>query len=379
MMEVSELFPKSYDSSRSRFYSYLEKVRESWPTAELREHCLNYAGDDSITIDWIAAEALRKKHKLFILTTGEHGVEGYIGSAVMHMFIAEFLSGLSPEDTGLVLLHTINPWGMKHKRRTNQKNVDLNRNFLMDDDGFDQTINPEYGKFGGLVNPDGEIGNLYSAKLSFYLHLIKWMILMGIDGLRAATLLGQYRFPKGIYYGGDGIQEETRAMMTLYEKCFTEYEHIVHLDMHTGYGPRYQMSLVNSTYNSSSSDELAAKYAYPLVVKANRDEFYAMQGDMIDYEYLLIQEKFSGKRFYAVAFEFGTYGDSFWAVIRSLRTMVLENRLFWHGAKTMQSANAVDQEFLALFAPQERRWRSKAISDARQAFRGILKAEGYLK
>ena len=148
--------------------------------------------------------------------------------------------------------------------------------------------------------------------------------------------------------------------------------------MHTGYGPRYQMSVVNSWMEPRESKELERQFSYPLVVKTNQSEFYSIRGDMIDYVYALVHNEFPDKRLYATSFEFGTMGDSFFATLRSLRTMILENQMYWFGARNRKARKRIERDFQELFAPREERWRAKALADARQAFQGILRAEGFL-
>jgi hypothetical protein len=376
-MNLLSLFPDSYESSRNRFRSNLDKIRETWPSAELRDHRLRDQGGDTLTIDWIAAFALEEKSKLFVLTTGEHGVEGYVGSAMLELFIQEFLLRLEPKGTGILLVHAINPWGMKHKRRVNLNNVDLNRNFVLTPAEFNASFNPGYKKMESFLNPSRQIKTKLSSDKSFYLNFLFLLFSQGMNNTRASTLLGQYAFPQGLYYGGTEYQQETSVLMELYRQHFSQYDQILHLDMHTGYGPRYQMSLVNSIYDPVDSADYVSRFHYPLVVKTNPDEFYAMRGDMVDCEYQLMASEFPAKRFFATAFEFGTYGDSVWAAIRSSQAMIYENQLFWHGSGDQTLENHITRNFLELYFPSEAQWRQKAVSDARQAFEGILKAEGY--
>jgi len=355
----------------------LDQIRASWPSAELKYYLLHDLGDESLTIDWIAADALEEKCKLFVLTTGEHGVEGYVGSAMLELFMQQFLQRLEPKDTGLLLVHAINPWGMKYKRRVNQYNVDLNRNFVMSSAEFDASFNPDYKKMESFLNPSRQLKIKLSSDIPFYLNLLFLLFSQGMRNMRASTLSGQYTYPQGLYYGGKQYQKETGALMELYRQHFGRYDQILHLDMHTGYGPRYQMSLVNSVYDPVDSADYISRFYYPLVVRTNPDEFYAMRGDMVDCEYQLMAAEFPAKRFYATAFEFGTYGDNLWAAVRSLQTMIYENQLFWHGSRHQTLGNQIKRNFLELYFPTEAQWQQKAVLDARQAFEGILKAEGY--
>lgn len=377
ILNLLSLFPDSYESSRKRFRSKLDHVRASWPSAELKSYRLHDIGDESLTIDWIAADALEAKRKLFVLTTGEHGVEGYVGSAMLQLFIQQFLQRLEPKDTGLLLVHAINPWGMKNKRRVNLNNVDLNRNFVLTPAEFDASFNAGYKKMESFLNPSRQLKIKLGSDIAFYLNLLFLVFSQGLRKMRGSILLGQYAFPQGLYYGGIDYQEETSVLMELYRQHFSRYDQILHLDMHTGYGPRYQMSLVNSIYDQVDSADYISRFQYSLVVKTNPDEFYAMRGDMVDCEYQLMSAEFPAKRFYATAFEFGTYGDTLWAAVRSLQTMIYENQLFWHGSSHQTFENRIKRNFSELYFPTEERWQQKAISDARQAFEGILKAEGY--
>jgi len=373
------LFAKSFAESRTRFRSSLEFIRQRWPTATLVSHPLT-AGED-LTIDWIEAAPVEHTRRLLFFTAGEHGIEAYVGTGMLQLFCSKYIPHLDPATTGLVLVHSINPWGMKHRRRVNAGNVDLNRNFLWGPQGaerlYDPAFNPQYHRLSGLLNPQMPVGGSAANNLAFAFRVLGALASVGVSGLRQSTLVGQYHTPRGVYYGGLTRQEESGVLMALYRRHFSTYPQILHLDMHTGYGPRYQMSLVNSYLERVDSAEFARRFDYPLVVKANPAEFYSIRGDMIDFVYRLVAEEFPGKRLYSTSFEFGTFGDATLAALRSMRATILENQLHWNGARRKADRAAVLEEFGELFAPTEARWREKAIGDARQAFEGILKDQGY--
>ncbi|MBN1667048.1 MAG: DUF2817 domain-containing protein [Anaerolineales bacterium] len=375
MSTVLELFPETYEASRQRFRDNLGRIQARWPGASLSQKTHHEAED--LTTDWISARPLGQPEKIFILTTAEHGIEGYVGSAMLQRFIEHFLPALDPHTTGLLLVHAINPWGMKYHRRVNANNVDLNRSFLYGSE-FDPAFNPEYEEVEALLNPKTRIPFLPFSRLASWLNLAVQASRLGLRKYTLASLLGQYRHPRGLYYGGPGYQPETETMMALYRQAFQDYGQILHLDMHTGYGPRYQMSLVNSALEMRSSQEFAEQFDYPLVVAATPDEFYAIQGDMIDHVYALAQNEFPEKRFFATAFEFGTFGLTAGGLLRSRRAMIYENRLHWYGSVRQVDRETIQAEFEELFNPQALDWKEKAIADADQAFAGILKAEGYL-
>jgi predicted deacylase len=376
MMEIPDLFPRSYDEARGWFRHSLARVQDSWPAAQLASHSI--PGEEDLTIDWITADAGVRRERLLIFTTGEHGIEGYVGAAMLRLFLDEVLRRLEPASTGLLLVHAINPWGMKHHRRTNRDNVDLNRNFAPDRGTQSDPSNPNYERLDGFLNPKGPIRSLFWANVSFYARLLWNLATLGPQRLQEATLLGQLQYPQGLYYGGEAAQAETRLLASLFQQHVSRYDHIVLLDMHTGYGPRHQMTLVGSCLEPRDPAEIAQRCRYPLVVRSDVTEFYSIMGDMVDWLYDLVGDQFPDKKLFATSFEFGTLGDSLPATIRSLQAMIFENRLFWHGAETESARESIHGEFEALFFPSDPAWQAKAIADARQAMLGILRCEGFI-
>jgi hypothetical protein len=332
------------------------------------------------------ADALERREKILIFTNGQHGIEGYIGSGIFQLLVDNYLPHLNPKRTGLVLVHCINPWGMKNMRRVNALNVDLNRNFIWGpgrgqaDAYFAEKFpNIPYERLSQFLNPQGAINIVPANYWRFLLGLVGRIISMGLKKFEGAMLVGQYNFPKGIFFGGQGYQEETIVVKELLRENVGRYAQILLMDVHTGYGPRSQMSLVNSSLEKRDSQSFQQTFNYPLVVKANPKEFYRIHGDMVDYVYRFVQNEFPDKKLYATSFEFGTYGDSSLAAVRSLRTMILENQLHWFGARSQEAKEKTLKDFRELYLPGSESWQTKAITDAKQAFRGILTAEGYLE
>jgi hypothetical protein len=266
---------------------------------------------------------------------------------------------------------------MKYHRRVNSHNVDLNRTFVYDN-FFDESTNPDYDHLLDIIRADKPIQNLAFSNFGYFLKLAQKVLQMGWPAFKSTFLLGQYRHPNELFYGGKGYQEETKVLIDLYRQAFSAYDQILHLDMHTGYGPRYQMSIVNSMLERRSSQEFVEKFKYPLVVAANPEEFYAIQGDMIDYVYELWLHEFPEKKFFATAFEFGTYGDGFKGKVDMPRAMSFENRLYWQSRDSKKLTKKVKYDFEELFNPSAPEWKAKAVQDADQAFEGILRAEEYI-
>jgi hypothetical protein len=125
-----------------------------------------------------------------------------------------------------------------------------------------------------------------------------------------AALLGQHHTPNGFFYGGTQYEESTSVLIELYRRALQEYRSVIQTDIHTGYGPRYQMSVIIPPVDPISSAEARQKFGYPQVQKINPEEFYAISGDMGEYLYRLRQAQFANKGLFSCGFEFGTFGES---------------------------------------------------------------------
>lgn len=260
-MDMEEYFPASYQASRERFKTSLSALSANWPDARLESHTL--ADFPDLSIDWIWAEP-RVKENLVIISTAEHGIEGYVGGAMQYLFTREFVPRLDPRDTGLLLVHAINPWGMHMRYRVNPNNVDLNRNFVFDGN-YNPAINPDYDLLIALLNPYRPVGRLMFEDIRFLSQVLKGLITPGKARVQAASLLGQHRHPQGVYFGGTQVQEETSVLMALYRQALEGYQNILQIDLHTGYGPRYQMTVLIPPQDALSSAAAAEKFGYPLV------------------------------------------------------------------------------------------------------------------
>jgi predicted deacylase len=369
---VGRAFPATYEASRARFLHDAEALRGRWPRMRLESHPLNDFPE--LSIDWLWAEPPRRE-RLVVISTAQHGVEGYVGSAMLKLFMQEFTPRLEAENTGLLLIHAINPWGMQHRRRVNPRNVDLNRNFVLDG-VYSREINRDYELVADLLNPRRPVRRLRAEAPAFLLRVLAKMLRHGRKRLQAATLLGQHRHPEGIYFGGNEVQEETRVLMGLYRRALEQYQSVLQIDLHSGYGPRYQMTVLIPPFHPTTSAEAARKFKYPRVRRIDAAELYAISGDMGEYVYRLRDAEFATTKVLACGFEFGTFGDALPALIRSLRASVLEGQMRAHGAVDAQAEAEVRAEYGELFLPTEAAWREKALVDCRQALEGILVAQG---
>lgn len=355
----------TYENARDNFLKLYEELSSK------HNVILNtYPIVDDLTMDSIEFIP-ENKEKLLCITTGLHGIEGYLGSILIEEFINKYIKQIDLETTHIVLIHSVNPYGMKYRRKVNENNVDLNRNFLKSFQ--DLPINKGYEKNKTFLLPK-KLGFNLSEKFKFYFRVIKLMLTSNKNDVKEAVLLGQYQYQKGFYYGGNKKEKSTSILSDLFNQFMIEdYQQRIFIDIHTGYGPKNQMSIVNSPLEKRTVNELISDFNYPLIQKTDGDDFYKINGDMVDYLNELIKNYD-----YATCFEFGTLGDSTYAQIESLRMMIHENCIF-HMKTNEKVTKKIKAEFIKLYSPNDEDWLQKAKQDFHQATDGILKHYHYIK
>ena len=97
----------------------------------------------------------------------------------------------------------------------------------------------------------------------------------------------------------------------------------------------------------------------------------------MDCVYKLAEEEIPDAKIYAGTSKFGTYRESLWGTIHSLRTSILENHIYQNGGSSDAKAWGLN-EYRELFMLSKKQWLKKAIADARKAFTGIFTAENFL-
>ena len=195
-------FPNDYASSRARFradcgrlMSGTEDYLRSWPVTS--------NVDPDLTIDH--ALFARGGDRLLVLQSGIHGSEAQSGSAVEAFVMNTYLSRLLSAGIDVAFIHTLNPYGFKYDRRTDEFNVNLNRNFSADGSAY-KIVNEDYRKLRSVFEPSGPVGNVDIASLREGMVFFEGLVESGFSSkaLNDGLDNGQYEFPQGLNYGGDG-------------------------------------------------------------------------------------------------------------------------------------------------------------------------------
>lgn len=313
------------------------------------------------------------RRRLLIVSSGVHGVEGPTGSAVQRMFMHEFLTAEALAgplaDTGVLLLHAVNPYGFAAFRRFTENNVDLNRNASTRDDLY-RTVNAGYPLVDPLINPQGpaEAGSLRNRL--FHLRAVAMIARHGMPTLRQAVLQGQYRVPRGIYYGGQALEPQLQALAPLLRPIVDAYPLSMVIDLHTGYGARGTLHLFfDPPRDPRARQALETVFAGHAIDWASGADFYTVTGDFAGW---LGQLRSGGVHLPAV-FEYGTMDSQrTLGAIKSLHVTLLENQGVQHGYATPADRQRIERDYREMFYPSSPQWRTKVIQDSRAMFRSVL-------
>ena len=370
---------ENYRYSESFYNSYEEiRIHLQELSAQLGTEIYSHPIDpqDDLYIDSFYLPSQDEQRNLIVLTTGVHGMEGYIGSVMLDVFFQEIYPTLDTQNTGVLVVANVNPYGMKYYRRYNENNVDLNRNFILDWESFDLASNQEYPKVDTFLGPTGKIGNALWHEAGFYLNLGVTAVTDGADTISDALLTGQYEYPQGVYYGGNGDEASTVFLKDVFDRCLeSPYENIVHIDLHSGYGPRYNMVIFNSVFETMTEAESQQAFGYDHIIAIDSPSFYATTGDTTDFFYRLAQQKQTDTQLFSTCFEFGTIGDAFFDTILSLHYTIDENRNHWYPTDNATTQQVIHENYMELYYPTETAWREKTVQDFVTAANGVLEAK----
>ncbi|MCI3203457.1 MULTISPECIES: M14 family metallopeptidase [Pandoraea] len=222
-------FSESYRQARKRFIGAARQAG-----VEVTSHVIpDLVGreGESLSTD-VVRLGPSDARRLLILTSGTHGVEGFCGSAAQIALLGDAgLQGrLMAANVAILVVHAINPYGFSWLSRTNEDNVDLNRNSI----DFTQAlpVNEAYDELHELLVPPTWPPSSDNVRA-----IADYIEVHGAVAYQRALTIGQYAFADGLFYGGRQPVWSTRLMRTLIETHAADCNAIGWIDFHTGLGP----------------------------------------------------------------------------------------------------------------------------------------------
>lgn len=294
MTAILGYFKDTYEESRQAFLN----LCKTFPEGELASHKISNKENADLTVEtFYLPPSSGNKKRLLILTSGIHGIEGFTGSALQCAFLEDQFWNLKDQDMGILIIHGINPYGFKHKRRVTENNIDLNRNFETSRDLF-KLKNEGYAKVRGLLDTKKK-----SSRLMFYLKSISSIKKYGKDALRRAIVSGQYEYPEDIFFGGNDFEPQVSLIQKEVIHYGEGYSQVLLVDLHTGYGQRAKLHLFGDRSPFIDQNHMNSVFKNLNVDYGQEKDFYTVTGGFTVFMAKLFHEK---AKFAGVCFEMGT-------------------------------------------------------------------------
>lgn len=356
MKAETEYFSPDYATARERFRNAAQAAGAALHALPLDARA---PGGAALTID-IAWLGNPRPQRVLLHTSGLHGVEAFAGSAVQ-LHLLEHPPAI-PADCALVLVHVLNPFGMAWLRRTNENNVDLNRNFLRRGETWSGA--------SGLYRHIDAVLNPASAPGAGLFHLrIAWLALRyGFHPLKQAIAQGQYEFPRSLFYGGRQLEQGPRLYLDWLAKRFKDLPYLFALDMHTGLGEWGMETLIPEPgIGVTTVTELSSGLGRPLADATRSDSVaYTIRGGMGG----ILPQTLPATRIDFLLQEIGTYPP-----LRVFHALREENR--WHYYGNGDLRHPAKLRLCEMLCPASPDWRRQTVDRGVKLVRAI--AELYLK
>lgn len=341
-------FSPSYSVARRRFR---EAAREARAVLEAFPLAGRGPDGESLTVD-VATIGADQPARAVVVSSGLHGVEGFFGSAVQLAWLLGVRAGriTVPPGTAVVLVHALNPHGFAWCRRANERNVDLNRNFLSADEPY-AGAPPLYDRVHRLLNPDTppSSADLFPIRAA-------WAVCRhGLAALRSAVAEGQYEHPSGLFFGGHEAEASTRLVRERFWDWTRDAGEVVHLDLHTGLGRHAGCQILVEPVHAPDLGWYRARFHPARVVSVSEDGAYAARGVMGAW----LGRQAGARRYRFACVEIGTYSP-----VRMLRALRAENCAHRFSAAGSCPHERAKRELVECFCPANTTWRRRTVREA---------------
>lgn len=338
-------FSATYNEARQRFVEAVVRI-----DADLLTYPIEVESQPDLAIDVALVGGRASNTSVVVISCGVHGVEGFLGSAIQLALLDRLSRESDLSRPRYVLIHGVNPYGFSNVRRFNEDNVDLNRNFLPPAEPY-AGAPTGYADLNRLLNPQSPPRRFEPFKLKALWHIWRH----GMGTLKESIASGQYDFPLGLFYGGDGPCRSTKQIQDHCDQWFPDSERIVHLDFHSGLGKYADCKLLlNEEVHADSYrwyiDHFGEDRVEPLTSPSGTA--YRVTGQFGQW----MQQHFGTRDYRFAGAEFGTYDP-----VRVLAAIRAENRAHHHGSKHSKAYQAAKRELMECFCPSNRVWRCSVV------------------
>jgi hypothetical protein len=333
-------FSESYAEARGKFLVACVEAGaqvKSYP----REELPGEAGEPLATD--VACLGPEESERAAIVICGTHGSEAFSASAILTRWLQS--GNASTLGVRLVLVHAINPWAFSHRTRSDENNVDINRNFLPAEVGPTRE-NPAYDAVIHLLHADpSNAARVYELHRSYaaYFEANGW-------ALEGAVWEGQWHRPDGFMYGGQTPSWSNVTFRRIVREHLSRATTIGFLDWHTGIGQFGE--IVHLIFDAPGSMEHRAAIGWWELAAKEDDAFKT--GAKPKYRGLLcqaIRQELPDARISGAVIEFGTADE-----YQIFRSDLIDRWLRFEG-RDHPDARALRAAHVDICCPRDISWR----------------------
>jgi hypothetical protein len=358
---MKSFFSETYAQARQAFLSRAAE-RGAKVVSEVHPTERGAQGED-LAID-VAIFGDPNAEKTLFLVSGTHGQEGFLGSALQIEFLRELEI---PAGVSVVALHALNPWGFSHLSRTDEQNIDLNRNF---------------GDYAASLAPDELYPLLVRALCpdDWIEETIDWTAVRddvvakhGFKRMITVLAGGQIFEPTGLNYVGTGPSWSRKTVSEILPRIFAKSRKIAFIEWHTGLGKFGELSHLCSFPPGSASYERVFDWMGEAARSSFAATFEQGKGETPSYQGLFSawlpttapQAEWAG-----VLIEVGTYDN-----ITVGDAVRMDRWLRFGQGRTSVPRDQMRKAMMERLNPASAEWRAKAMENGldaqRRALRGL--------
>jgi len=300
---------------------------------------------------------------VLLLTSATHGVEGFCGSGCQVALLRDdaFIAAVEEARVAVLLYHALNPYGFAHLRRTNEDNVDLNRNFR--DFSTPPAANVAYAAVHAFAvpaqwppSPENE------AKIGAY------VARHGVKKFQAAVTGGQCEFPDGLFFGGVRPTWSNGVLRSVLREQASRRKRLGWIDFHTGLGPWGHGEKIYSGPNDAVTITRARAWWGTDITS-----FYdgsSTSAPLTGVSFHAALDECPGTEYTGIALEYGTL-----PLQETLQALRADQWLHNHPDAPSQQRAAIKREIRDTFYGDTDEWKAMVYGQARvaslQALRGL--------
>lgn len=346
-------FSETYAQARQMFLS-LASERDAKVVSVVHPTECGAQGED-LAID-VAIFGNPEAQKTLFLVSGTHGQEGFLGSAVQIGFLRYVEI---PNGVNIVALHALNPWGFSHLSRTDESNIDLNRNF----DDYDALPAQDelYPVIFRAVCPD-----------DWTEQTIDWSgvredVIAAHGFKRMVTVLagGQVDEPTGLNFVGRGPSWSRTVVAKLLPQVFAKARKIAFIEWHTGLGKFGELSHLCSFAPGSAEYERVFDWMGEAARSSFAASFELTKGETPSYRGLFsawLPATAPQAQWTGLLIEVGTYDN-----LRVGDAVRMDRWLRFGRGHTSTSREEMRRTMMERLYPSAQEWRSAALKNGLDA------------